>query len=203
MKKEKILLIIDVQNDFITGPLGTKEAQEVVPRIIEKVQNDWMNDERNNIIFTMDKHDRKDYLNTQEGKLLPIEHCYPWTDGIKLPEKLKQLVEKAIENNPVYRNRLGYGDRKMIYTKDTFGCMELAGYLRDFWYKDNPDKEYEIHICGLCTDICVIANAVLLKNFLPEVKIIVDAKCCAGTTPENHQKALDVMKQLQIFIEED
>lgn len=170
------LIVIDMQNDFITGSLGTKEAQAILPGVIQKVQN-----YEGRIIFTRDTH-TADYLHTQEGKILPVEHCIMGSEGWKLDSKLEALAQRS--------------DIK-IYNKPTFGCAELAADLKKEHDKTPVD---EIELCGLCTDICVISNALLLKAFLPEVPVFVDAQLCAGVTPESHNNALEAMKMCQIFI---
>lgn len=172
---KKVLVIIDMQNDFIDGSLGTKEAQVIVPKIVEKIKSfDGL------IYITMDTHE-KDYLDTQEGKNLPIKHCIYKTYGWNLNNEISSEIH-------AYSN----------YLKPTFGSIELANDLV-YNFKTRTDLD-EIILVGLCTDICVISNALLLKAFLPEVKITVDASCCAGVTPESHKNALEAMKMCQINI---
>ncbi|SCL84320.1 cysteine hydrolase family protein [Sporanaerobacter sp. PP17-6a] len=172
----KVLIVIDMQNDFIDGALGTKEAMGILPDVIQKIK-----DFEGNIIYTRDTH-KKDYLSTQEGKYLPVEHCIEGTYGWELQKDIKQLMEDT---------------KSTVYNKNTFGSKELAQQL----VKMNENKPVEeIELIGLCTDICVISNALTIKTFLPEVKISVDAKCCAGVTPESHQNALNAMKMCQIQI---
>lgn len=175
----KYLIVVDMQKDFITGSLGTKEAQAILPDVVEKVRN-----YAGTVIFTKDTH-TSDYLNTQEGKNLPVRHCIMGEDGWYLDEQLGAIEDEA--------------DWK-VYNKPTFGSVELASDLK----KEN-DKALieEIELCGLCTDICVISNALLLKAFMPEVPIVVDAACCAGVTPESHRNALEAMKMCQIMIRND
>ena len=170
----RVLVVIDMQNDFIDGSLGTKEAQQIVPRVVEKVKNfDGY------VLFTRDTH-KEDYLNTQEGKKLPIEHCILSTHGWQICSQLDSLrTETPID-------------------KVTFASVGLAQILKA---RNNYNEKIEsIKLVGLCTDICVISNALLLKAFLPETPIIVDAACCAGVTPESHQQALQAMKMCQIEI---
>ena len=168
---KKVLVVIDMQNDFINGALGTKEAEAIVPLVKKKV----MDAKKNNIpvIFTRDTHTSL-YLMTQEGTKLPIEHCIKGTQGYEICSELKK-------------------EATVIFDKPTFGSVELAQFITDSIYT-------EIELCGLCTDICVISNAMLLKAFLPEAQITVDSSCCAGTTPENHKNALSAMKICQIEI---
>lgn len=171
----KILVVVDMQNDFIIGSLGTKEAVEIVPKVAQKISA-W----KGEVYFTQDTH-RTDYLSTQEGKNLPVEHCIMCTGGWDIHKDIIKLLEQPI-------------DFKGTFVKNTFGCKEMAEMLGTI-----PDIE-EIQLVGLCTDICVISNALLFKCFLPEVPIVVDASCCAGVTPESHKRALEAMKMCQIKI---
>ena len=173
---KKVLIVVDMQNDFIDGALSTKEAVNIVPNVIQKIKKF-----KGKVIYTKDTH-KKDYLSTQEGKKLPVEHCIEGTPGWELHKNIQELIEDAQAN---------------IYNKDTFGSKELVQELIEI---DKKEKIEGIELIGLCTDICVISNALLIKAFLPEVKISVDAKCCAGVTPESHQNALNAMKMCQIEI---
>lgn len=183
---KKILVVVDVQNDFVYGSLGSNEAVAVVPNIIKKV-----NEYRNNgdfIIFTKDTHEAN-YLNTQEGRKLPVEHCIRNTWGCEI------ISELAVEEESP--------DLKKIRYKDTFGYhWDLLPWIGMF---ELGKPTYEVEIIGLCTDICVIINALCLKTEFPEVEITVDASCCAGSTPVKHKAALEVMKSCQINVigEED
>lgn len=168
----KYLIVVDMQNDFITGSLGTKEAEAVLPKVIEKVKN-----YEGIVIYTKDTH-KEGYLATQEGKNLPVEHCMEGTWGWELAGELEELSKE-----------------KKVFNKPTFGSIELASYLTE----ENEGIE-EIELCGLCTDICVISNAFVIKANLPEVPIIVDASCCAGVTPESHLNALSAMKMCQVKV---
>ena len=167
----KLLAVIDMQNDFIDGALGTKEAEAIVPAVkarIEECRRDgW------DVVFTRDTH-TKDYLNTQEGRNLPVVHCVKDTDGWAIRDGL------AVDS-----------DR--VFDKPAFGSVELMRAARDW----QPD---EIELVGLCTDICVISNAMLLKAALPETPVAVRAACCAGVTPESHDNALAAMRMCQIEI---
>lgn len=163
----KTLIVVDMQNDFVTGSLGTKEAQAIIPNVKKKIQE--YVDRGNQIIFTQDTH-YHNYLDTQEGKMLPVEHCIYETEGWKIVDGLE--VPNCIHIN-----------------KTSFGW--------DGW----DDLNYEeIELIGVCTDICVISNALILKAQFPEVKITVDASCCAGVTPEFHEAALKVMRSCQINV---
>lgn len=184
-EKMKVLIVIDAQNDFIDGPLGTPEAQSAVPKIVEKIKNA---DDDTLILFTKDTHDNE-YLETQEGKNLPIKHCVDGTNGWNIEKEIRSAwIGK--EN----KLSLGKSDNNTFY-KHTFGSNELVCFLK---LAESDICEFEI--VGFCTDICVISNALLLKTHFPEIPLLVDSLCCAGTTPENHQKALDIMKICQIEI---
>lgn len=171
---KKILIVVDMQNDFIDGSLGTKEAQKIVQSVMYKIKQY----NTSNIYATRDTHGA-DYLSTQEGKNLPVEHCIKGTKGWEIREEIAELLDGAI-----------------IVDKPSFGSLELAELL----YEENKKEELEIELIGLCTDICVVSNAILLKAKMPEVKISVDASCCAGVTPESHTAALETMKMCQINI---
>lgn len=170
----QVYVIIDMQNDFIDGSLGTAEAQAIVPLVEEKIVASKKNtDIHTDIIFTQDTHD-ENYLFTQEGKKLPVPHCIKDTKGWQI---CKQL--------------LPYTLFATVLEKPTFGCISLPDEVADY------DR---IVLMGLCTDICVISNAMLLKAFYPEKEICVDSSCCAGVTPESHHNALQAMKSCQIDI---
>ena len=168
----KILIVVDMQNDFIDGALGTKEAVAIVPYVKEVVENF-----EGKVLFTRDTH-FENYMDTQEGKNLPVPHCIKGTDGWQICAVLEELRKtEAID-------------------KVTFGSKDLAEILKQ---EENIE---EITFVGLCTDICVMANAVLLRTAMPNTPITVIASCCAGSTPEAHKTALEAMKSLQIDIEE-
>lgn len=170
----KILAVIDMQKDFIDGALGTQEAQNIVPAVVEKMRGF-----SGRILATRDTHE-ENYLETQEGKQLPVVHCVRETEGWQLhPEIAALLTEEPVD-------------------KPTFGSVELAQMLSD--YHNRIEAIEGITLVGLCTDICVISNAMLFKAYLPEVPILVDASCCAGVTPETHRQALEAMKMCQIQI---
>ena len=181
----KYLVVVDMQNDFIDGALGTPEAQAIVPKVVKKIE-----EFDGEVLWTQDSHHDND-LETQEGRLLPVKHCIVASNGWKL----NSLVETAI------RGKGFVDDQLRAFDKKNFGSLGLAGRL----YPDAVfgDGIEEIILVGLCTDICVISNALLLKAFLPEVKITVDASCCAGVTPERHKTALEAMKACQVFIENE
>ena len=170
---KKILIVVDMQNDFIDGALGTKEAVAIVPKGEEKIRNF-----DGEVFFTRDTHERY-YLETQEGKNLPVKHCIRDTEGWQIRKELDVLRK----TDPV--------------DKETFGSTDLAGELTMI---DEDEGIGSITLVGLCTDICVISNALLIKASLPEVPICVDATCCAGVTPESHENALKAMEACQIRI---
>ena len=181
----RYLVVVDMQNDFIDGALGTPEAQAIVPKVVKKIE-----EFDGEVLWTQDSH-YDNYLETQEGRLLPVKHCIVASDGWKL----NSLVAAALQRKGAVDDQLH------AFAKQTFGSLGLAGRL----YPDAAfgDGIEEVVLVGLCTDICVISNALLLKAFLPEVKITVDASCCAGVTPERHKNALEAMKACQIFIENE
>lgn len=172
----KVLIVVDMQNDFIDGALGTKEAQQIVERVAEKISAF-----DGEVCYTRDTH-QENYLETQEGRNLPVLHCVQGSEGWQLEKKIAEL---AIQNHAP------------IFDKNTFGSIELTHYLTRIAQKEEIEL---IELVGLCTDICVIANTMLLKAALPEVPIQVDASCCAGVTPKSHETALEAMKMCQIRI---
>ncbi len=181
---KKILVVVDMQNDFIDGVLGTKEAQNIVPNVIQKIKKHMQQGET--IYFTKDTH-TTDYLNTQEGKRLPVEHCIRNTFGWELSTPIKNLA------NEVQKGSL----QPIIFEKPSFGSEILPTTIKNLVQEN---EEVYIEVIGLCTDICVISNVVLIKAFLPEAAVSVDASCCAGVTPESHENALNAMKMIQVDI---
>lgn len=170
-----LLLVIDMQNDFIDGALGTKEAQAIVPAVIKRVR-----EFDGDILYTRDTH-FEDYMETQEGKNLPVPHCIKGSKGWEIQEDLERLrIEKGSD----------------VLDKITFGSKELPAYLAEHY----PEGLASVELVGLCTDICVISNAMLLKAFFPELPVSVTAACCAGVTPESHENALNAMKMCQIAV---
>ncbi|MBE6663447.1 MAG: cysteine hydrolase [Ruminococcaceae bacterium] len=169
---QDVLIVVDMQNDFIDGTLGTPEAQTIVPSVVSLVRS-----HKGRVIFTKDTHS-PDYLSTNEGKNLPVEHCIKGTHGWEICDSLKEYVTEVIE-------------------KPTFGSLDLAEQLKEE-NKKNPIGK--ITLVGLCTDICVISNTLLLKATFPEAEISVVSNACAGVTPESHENALNAMKMCQITI---
>lgn len=172
----KCLIVIDVQNDFISGSLGTEEAQQMLPLLVKKIE-----DFDGEVWLTQDTHTDA-YLETQEGRNLPVPHCVKGTAGWDFPEVLSQCLSR----------------RKIrIFEKGTFGSTELISALKA---SDDEGTLESAELVGLCTDICVISNALMIKSVMPELPVSVDAACCAGVTPEKHQAALVVMASCQIKI---
>lgn len=172
----KVLVVVDMQNDFIDGALGTKEAVQIVPNVVKKIQDfDGL------VLATRDTHE-KNYLETQEGKNLPVEHCIRGTEGWEI----RSEIAKCITEEPI--------------DKVTFGSTKLGEYLKT--YHEEKEAIESITLIGLCTDICVISNAMIVKANLPEVPVIVDTSCCAGVTPQSHTQALGAMKMCQIMVED-
>ena len=170
----KLLIVIDMQNDFIDAALGTKEAEAIVDAVKEKIRSYPAED----VIATMDTHG-ENYMETQEGRNLPVVHCVKGTDGWQIRPDIAALLSDA-----------------KIYEKPTFGSTAMADDLKAMSEKE----EIELELIGLCTDICVVSNALLLKASMPEVKISVDAACCAGVTPQKHEAALETMRSCQIHV---
>lgn len=168
-----VLIVVDMQNDFIDGALGTAEAVQIVPKVVEKVKAF-----PGTVIFTRDTH-TENYLSTQEGRKLPVTHCVKGTPGWQIRAELEALRT----NNAV--------------DKPGFGSTALAHMLASM---DRAEGISSVTLVGLCTDICVISNAMLIKAALPEVPVIVDAACCAGVTPASHKNALEAMKMCQIDV---
>ena len=168
-KKARILIVVDMQHDFISGSLGSGEAQVIVPRVKAKIQEYIKRGDR--VLFTRDTH-HENYLETAEGKALPVVHCMEGTPGWEIPQELDRTDCKHID-------------------KPNFGWQH--------WQAEQLG-DGEIELVGLCTDICVVSNALLLKTYYPENVIKVDGTCCAGVTPESHRAALETMKMCQIQV---
>lgn len=170
----RILVVVDMQNDFIDGALGTPEAQAIVNRVASKVEA--YKNRGDEVVFTRDTHG-ENYLTTQEGRNLPVRHCVRETEGWR--------ISSAIDTTGC-----------TLFDKITFGSLELAEYIAQ-------REPMSVELVGLCTDICVISNALILKARMPEVPVGVDASCCAGVTPESHRNALSAMKSCQVVILND
>ena len=178
------LIVVDMQKDFVDGSLGSKEAQAIVENVTRKIEN-WQGP----IVVTRDTHG-SDYLLTREGKYLPVEHCIVDTEGWQIDQRVQAALEKK--------------DDVTYIDNPTYGSVELVDWIakRQGYAKEDraQARDMEIELIGLCTDICVVSNAMLLKAAYPEVNLSVDASCCAGVTPESHEAALTTMKCCQIDI---
>lgn len=173
MNKRRVLIVVDMQNDFVTGALGTKEAQGVVENVKAKIKS--YQEEGQDVVFTRDTH-AENYLLTQEGKMLPVPHCVKGTHGWDL---IPEIISES--------KGCWFDD------KQSFGSTELGTFVKN--------RKYDlVELIGVCTDICVVSNALLIKAFNPEIPIYVDASCCAGVTPEKHKAALETMKSCQIIV---
>ena len=173
---KKILIVVDMQNDFIDGSLGTAEAVAIVDNVVDKIINF-----DGEIIVTQDTH-FENYLQTAEGGRLPVEHCIKGTHGWQVNDKIVKALSEY--DNIHYVEKL------------TFGSVDLPGLIKEIV----DDDDFSIELVGLCTDICVVSNALLLKANYPEKTITVDSSCCAGVTPESHKMALNTMTMCQIEI---
>ena len=168
---KKLLIVVDMQNDFITGSLGSLQAQSIIPSVREKIGEYKRNGDK--VVFTRDTH-KEYYLDTQEGRYLPVVHCIEGTDG--------HLIADSLDTGGCE-----------VFDKPNFGSLELAKSVAEGGFD-------EVELCGLCTDICVVSNALILKAQLPETKVTVDARCCAGVTDESHSAALLTMKMCQVTV---
>jgi nicotinamidase-related amidase len=189
---KKFLFVIDMQNDFIDGSLGSDDAKRIVPNVVKLIQN-WGNDKENAIWYTYDTHYEHEtltipkYENTLEGKMLPVKHCIVKTPGWQLNE---YIADEIVKRNSIY-------DR--AFQKNTFGSRYMIEEASKYLW-ENPESDDEIFITGLCTDICVISNALLLRAKFPNLHIYVYENCCAGTSKEAHDAAIKVMKSCQIEV---
>lgn len=170
------LIVVDMQKDFVDGALGTKEAVAVVPAVVKKIEGF-----DGEIFATLDTH-FENYMQTAEGKNLPVPHCIKDTDGWRFDKAVAAALDKK-----------GY----TAVEKLTFGSVELPALIE----KAAGEEDFDLELIGLCTDICVVSNALILKASFPEVPIAVDAACCAGVTPEKHDAALETMRSCQIAVE--
>jgi len=180
----KVLIIVDMQKDFIDGTLGTTEAVAIVDNVVKRIENS----EGELILFTKDTH-QDNYLATAEGKKLPVPHCIEGTSGWQVNESVLAAWRKN-DNTIIVPELL-----ENTFTKPVFGSTKLVNFL-----ESRISDISEIEILGLCTDICVISNAIMIKNFIEDVPISVNAACCAGVTPQSHAEALNVMRMCQIDI---
>lgn len=189
----KYLIIVDMQNDFIDGTLGTNEAKKIVPNVVKKIKEAVK--EKKIIIATRDTH-YNNYLQTLEGKKLPVKHCIIKTDGWQLNKDIEDALNKTT------------GFRLLMINKNTFGYTDWSEIIEseyldnvfEHWEDKDFDNHDEFEICGLCTDICVVSNALILRALYPNALITINKNCCAGVTPETHKAALETMKMCQIDI---
>lgn len=172
---KNILVVVDMQRDFVDGSLGTAEAVAIVPNVKRKIE-----DFDGDIFVTLDTH-FENYLETSEGKKLPVEHCVKGTEGHRLCDEVRSVLAEKPHT---------------VVEKLTFGSLELPKLILD----SVGDDDLRIELVGLCTDICVVSNALILKASFPECSISVDASCCAGVTPDSHDSALEVMRMCQIDV---
>lgn len=173
---KRFLIVVDMQKDFVDGALGTSEAVAIVPKVVKKIE-----EFDGEIIATLDTHGAG-YLQSAEGKKLPVAHCIYHTEGWTLNYEVAKVLDKKPHT---------------LLEKPTFGSVELPALIEDM----AGDELFSIELCGLCTDICVVSNALLLKAHFPEAPMAVDAACCAGVTPESHEAALTTMRMCQIDVE--
>jgi len=175
----KVLIVVDMQNDFVSGSLGTKEAMAIVPNVVKKI-NEFDGDE---IFVTYDTH-HENYLDTLEGEKLPVIHCIEGSHGHELNAEVKSALA---------------GRHYFDINKAGFGSFSITRGLKDRY----PGEEMDFELVGLCTDVCVVSNALIIRAGYPNARIKVDASCCAGVTPEKHQAALETMRCCQIDIIEE
>ena len=184
----KVLVLVDLQNDFIDGTLGSQAAKDIIPNVVKKIE-EYPNKSDTLVLFTKDTH-YDNYLETLEGKLLPVEHCIENTKGWSINREVKDAVKRSrfltCSTDKVINSR--------IY-KNTFGSDVLRETLLK--YEDLIDR---VELIGLCTDICLVSNALMVRQTLPNTEVVVDASCCAGTTLDKHYAALEVMKSCQISV---
>lgn len=175
-KNEPWLVVVDVQNDFVDGALGTPEAQKALPNMVKKAS-----EFSGNVVFTKDTHTSR-YLKTQEGKKLPVMHCVAPNEGWELAHAMQEI---------------SVAKQSSVYLKGTFGSKQLATDIKAAYERGSVKS---VEIIGLCTDICVISNALMIKAYVPELEIYVDSSCCAGVTPQKHVAALEAMRSCQINV---
>ena len=173
----KYLVVVDMQNDFIDGSLGSKEAQAVLPKVLEKIRNF-----KGTVVYTRDTHE-EDYMETYEGKRIGVPHCIRDTEGWNFQKDIQELIT---------------ANRSLVFDKNTFGSIQMAGCLQGI---DRMAPIDEVEVVGLCTDICVMANAILVRTAMPNTPVRIDSSCCAGSTPEAHKVALEAMKSCLIDVD--
>ena len=176
---KQLLVVVDMQVDFVTGALGTTEAKAIVENVVKKVEEAKAMGKT--VVFTLDTHG-ENYMETQEGKYLPVAHCIRGTEGWELIPELEEMKDSR---------------KAQCFDKPAFGSVALAEALKAMYEAGELEA---VELVGLCTDICVVSNALLIKAFMPELPVSVDASCCAGVTPEKHAAALETMRSCQIQI---
>jgi nicotinamidase-related amidase len=181
----KVLIVVDMQNDFVTGVLGSNEAVKILPNVKKKIEQYMASGDE--IIYTRDTH-FDSYLDTNEGKHLPVKHCIKDTDGWQIVSDIDNSNYKHVD-----KHTFGYSDWNRVLTE-----IQFENTNGDVDFIDICPEEIEI--IGVCTDICVVSNALILKALCPEAELTVDASCCAGVTPESHRAALETMKSCQINV---
>lgn len=197
----KILVVIDMQNDFLHGALRNEEGIKIIPKVAKRIE--YYYSQNMPVFATRDTHE-ENYLSTQEGEKLPVKHCVKYSNGWLINED----ISKALKEINTY-DKKQFPFRKMqglptafnyaiVFDKPTFGSEDLANYIKNCY--GHMQKELQIELCGVCTDICVISNAMLLKAFMPEAKIIVNSALCAGVTVDSHNVALNAMRSCQIEV---
>ena len=176
----RILIVVDMQKDFVDGALGTAEAVAIVPAVAEKIRQYRAAGDL--VIATRDTHE-ENYLSTQEGRFLPVVHCVRGTTGWQLDAAVAEAL----------------GEDALIVDKPTFGSTELVQLIGRY-VEQNGEENVHAELIGLCTDICVVSNALLLKAYYHEMPLSLDPKCCAGVTPQKHDAAIETMRSCQIVI---
>ena len=178
-----LLIVVDMQRDFVSGALGSEQARAIVPAVCARIQQ--AKAENTQVVFTLDTHEDH-YMDTREGRFLPVPHCIRDTPGWALEPDIAKECARGM----------------MSFEKPTFGSTALCDYICALAAEKGAiaGKGFHIELCGVCTDICVVSNALILKAEFPEVEITVDASCCAGVTPATHQAALETMKMCQINV---
>ena len=187
----KVLIVVDMQNDFIFGSLGSEAAQAILPNVVKKVQE--YENSQSLVIFTLDTH-TEDYFNTLEGKNLPILHCIKDSKGWELAEDITTFFKSS---SCIKYSSGEINDNKLL--KSTFGSYDLINALYTLELEQN-EKIEEIELCGLVSNICLVSNAIMTKMAFPEILITVDSTCCAGTSLEEHEAALKIMRSCQINV---
>lgn len=193
MNKKKILMIIDMQNDFISGVLGTPEAQAIVPKVVEKIKDK----NYDLVIMTQDVH-YDGYMNHREGRYLPVPHCIDNTWGWAISDDVVDALFETIDSRQAICR-----EKNNFALEDNIKGLILEfieGYYQEYFSMNDQGEDFEFEFVGLCTDICVVSNAFAIRQAFPEAEITIDASCCAGTTPEAHKAALMTMKSCQMNI---